>query len=395
MARVWTCGAVVALSSACCVAAGDQAARARVIDPDRWTQGDWVGRYGSYFYILCGARAPRSIAWRADGPIGYALRTGSPDVRVAAWRSGGTWHRDRRVPLLPRGSGRRSSCWDDRGEKHPLGKGPNAYVDLEFPEGSYLLSLYFFEVDWIQYRHHRVSLLDRIKPAAAAVCATEIGDFYDGAYVRVVLQGPVDLSVLIERMDSANAVISGIFADRIEARPPAQWLEPFLGPAAAILRRTAPRREEGNLSSEEGSASPTAPDSLLGLAKEMAQLAALAEQSPLQYLARWPRDWRALADRAGELAQRAGSPDQRVRAAAMRIYAADLAFDFRGRQEALRALCVELARRCYKRNQPGLPDVHKLSLQIRRRWPVEFRELRRFLAREAVRCRQSRGVWRR
>jgi tetratricopeptide (TPR) repeat protein len=120
---------------------------------------------------------------------------------------------DRSILWEPSGLKRTAGTFDDHGELRPLGQGPDLYMRMSVPRGAFLMSLYFFEVDWIQYRAHKVRLLEE---GTRAVLAETIADnFLKGKYKRFVVYGPVELVVVIERGQSPNAQVSGIFFERL------------------------------------------------------------------------------------------------------------------------------------------------------------------------------------
>jgi tetratricopeptide (TPR) repeat protein len=97
---------------------------------------------------------------------------------------------------------------------------------VSVPDGPFLLSLYFFEIDWPQYRAYRIRVLtDEDKPVP--VVGTSADNFLKGEYKRFVVLGPAKLLVMINGGRSPDAEISGIFLDALGA-PDTQLLDSAL-----------------------------------------------------------------------------------------------------------------------------------------------------------------------
>jgi len=298
--------------------------RVFALPDDETTRGDWRGVYGHSGYVLCAMSSPMSIESRQRGKrIEYERWIGRPDDQPRSWRSAKPGARDARVPQNPvttklrdwalgKVMDRTPAGWDDHGEVYPLGKGPDMFCRLKIPEGQHILSLYFFEVDWPQYRRLRVKLWQGMKPGAGArarsahvnafsqeaitrplqaaparprnlLASVPVGDFFNGRYKRFVVLGPLDLTIHISREMSVNATMSGLFLDPAHPHEVLRWLDEWLGD-----RRMSRQRHYNGL---------------------------LAEQLP-GVLPRWgaPSDWRRfVTDGAGYLsvlyARREDSPD--------------------------------------------------------------------------------------
>ena len=214
---------------------------------DTFTRGDWVGTYGSYAHI-----GPWVHHGGAGWPVKYRLYVKHPKDSVRYWFASYQPQLDRAVPFNAVLQRRTMAAFDDHGEVYPLGTGPNLYVDLAVPPGRFLLSLYFYEVDWIQYRAYRVTVRERAPAAgrgasrprsegapardktlaagrgasrprsegapAKKLASGEIADFVEGKYKRFVVEGPREITVAIEHIDGPNVVLGGVFLD--ELHPP-------------------------------------------------------------------------------------------------------------------------------------------------------------------------------
>jgi tetratricopeptide (TPR) repeat protein len=194
------------------------------IPEDTFTRGNWQGAYGRRAYVLCGMRSPKSLYGGPDWPVNFFLRTGDPKEGGRAWRSTMAAEGDRGILLEPNGLTRTPAVFDDYGETYPLGKGPDLHLELDVPEGPHLLSLYFFECDWIQYRSYTISLYEAGENAGPPLLTSRVGDFLKGKYKRFAVTGPARLRVVIAKGNSPNAVVSGLFLDGI-ARPETALLD--------------------------------------------------------------------------------------------------------------------------------------------------------------------------
>jgi len=179
------------------------------------TRGDWIGTYGTYAYILCGMRAPFSLYGGKGWPIDFSVVTGDPKETVRSWRSTAPAEHDRSVLLEPNALKRTPASFDDHGEVRPIGTGPDLHIRMSIPEGALLLSLYFFEIDWIQYRAYRIRIFATGQEGDPLV-TSQVSDFFKGKYSRYVVIGPAELLIIIERGQSPNAQVSGIFLDPLE-----------------------------------------------------------------------------------------------------------------------------------------------------------------------------------
>ena len=175
---------------------------------------------------------------------------------------------------------RRQAEWDDHGEEYPMSlDGPHLYCRLQVPPGRFVLSLYEVNTQghtWRnRYRDYRLSIRiptrplqataqgtvqegasrDRVAkggkaPAAAsgaggagaqdplqeALQGTEtargrVSDFWGGVYKRFVVQGPLTLSIEVNRNYSHNTLLSGVLLDQLDEEPapyfPARSLSSF------------------------------------------------------------------------------------------------------------------------------------------------------------------------
>jgi tetratricopeptide (TPR) repeat protein len=178
---------------------------------DTETRGDWIGTYGTHAYLLGGMRGRRAL--HGGEPVDWSYATGDPEEKARGWQSSMPTRRNRSILLEPNGWKRTGACLDDHGEVRPLGEGPDLHLGLSVPDGPFLVSLYFFEVDWIQYRDYQIRVLEA--ETDRELLQMHAADFLKGIYKRFAVYGPVELRIVIERGLSPNAQTSGIFVDRL------------------------------------------------------------------------------------------------------------------------------------------------------------------------------------
>ena len=199
---------------------------------DRETQGSWIGRYGAHTFVLCGIGAP--LTWWVRGGRAYPNR-----VVPFAWYSGSTTDRARawvaspetdcRVLTDPHDGVRKPAMFDDHGEVYPSGKRPGLYVDFDVPKGLYVLSLYLYDIDWLQHRSYLVSLRERDwgigerpertlnleRKKGPLLAAARARDLLHGVYKRFLVRGPLAVQVEIVTGESPNAILNGLFLDPV------------------------------------------------------------------------------------------------------------------------------------------------------------------------------------
>ena len=205
-----------------------------VLGEDWITQGDWIGRYGRRYTVLCATRAPLNHVIEMDQRFKVGCATGvsaGPPERVRRWVE---WLRteDHRVLYNPILGYRREAEWDDHGESRPLSvMGPDLWVSVHVPDGMYRLSLYFMNkdghTDMNRYRDYIVEL--RLKepgkaiqdtygpgpPAMPVLARTRVQNFWSGVYKQFVVAGPADYYVKIDRNYSLNVILQSVMLDKL------------------------------------------------------------------------------------------------------------------------------------------------------------------------------------
>ncbi len=287
---------------------------------DWTTQGDWVGRYGRQAAVLCAMQAPLDHHL-SFGEIAVAARLGPqhrPGDSLRRWvhfpRSN-----NRRVLYSPVIGHRRQAEWDDHGETYrQTDPGPDLWIDFAVPEGLFRVSLYFHNKDGHDHvNRHRDYLLE-LKPGAASPAAAELSeplararvrDFWGGVYERFVVCGPGRFHLRIARGSSVNAIVSGVFIDRLTGEEPTDALpRPWLGrtrfgPLDTLSCPTCPRRVQDGPAGELWQALDRALDrrggvELLSAGRVLAYRAGLAGGLPDSLAAEWR--WRIPLWAAGE-----------------------------------------------------------------------------------------------
>ena len=219
--------------------------------PDDWnTQGDWLGRYGRSWANLCAMLSPRDYLWGAGGePVAYNLRI-DPRQKKNSIRYWVHWvstdnprvlempavYFDSRVEggyAKPKNY-RRQSEVDDNGESYPLWKeGPHVYATVKVPVGRYIFSFYNHNKDGHdgsnRMRDYAISL--RVHPADKAlddvrdfgkwpeVAHGRQRDLWGAVYKRYRVQGPTTLTLKLDKNQSFNVILAGLFLDRETEEP--------------------------------------------------------------------------------------------------------------------------------------------------------------------------------
>jgi hypothetical protein len=225
---------------------------ATVVDDDWRTEGDWIGRYGKYWACLCAMSSPYNITWgAAPQHVIYDIFQGpdaSSDDSVRYWIQW-LYTSDPRVLEIPpiyfdsrlkKGfttpdQNRREAETDDHGEEYPVNvAGPDLYCTVVVPSGLYYLSLYDVnynsrEWDGNRFRDYRVTIrqhptnrpiqdvsnFSKMREMAHA----RIQNFAEGVWKRFLVNGPVELTIKIDRNNSFNTMLPAATLDLVDERP--------------------------------------------------------------------------------------------------------------------------------------------------------------------------------
>lgn len=194
------------------------------------TLGDWVGRYGRQYAVLCAVASPMDqvLTWdthyAVDGQIGPHRAPQGDALRH--WIQPDMIRTSRLGTLYSPVDGFRTQAeWDDHGETYPRTfEGPDLWVSVTVPEGVHRLSLYEtnkdghnddnrlrdYRVDLLPYRAKLADALD-LPPLAHA----RIHDFWNGVYTSFLVRGPSQYYVHIAKNNSHNTLLSGLFLDKL------------------------------------------------------------------------------------------------------------------------------------------------------------------------------------
>ena len=243
---------------------------------DLTTRGDWVGKYGTFAYVLPGMVGYSAIQGGPGWPLEFNVGTANPRIRPAAWVSPFDCSRDARALFNPTRTSYTAGSFDDHGEDYGAGKGPDLLVKVGVPAGLYRLSLYFFEIDWAQYR----ALSLEIRSGNDLVWTGPVEDFFNGVYKRFLVTGPQDLEIRINKLDSVNAVVNGIFLDRCV--PPVPYP---LAPSTAITIATdfPLGQADARLGELTGNPPPSRADSVRDLSRIYAVICQTGQGQPASF----------------------------------------------------------------------------------------------------------------
>ena len=281
------------------------------LEDDRQTRGDWVGVCGRHAHILCGMRRPASSKGGRGWPIEFEVTTPKKDDPARAWISTMNAENDRRVLWHSTAKKRVASSWDDHGEVYKRGTGPNLHVSMSIQAGTFMLSLYFFEIDWIQYRDLGLKVYIQRGKQFEIATSGRVSDFFGGVYKRFAVGGPARLKIVIERDLSPNAVVSGVFLDVIgedESRTLAALLPPGPPAGKAEIKSLEAVSNQRLVAWEKSRANAQAARAYVEAEAKLSKtLRAQQRSSPRHYYVtsrEWWRRARARADRARTIADK-------------------------------------------------------------------------------------------
>ena len=211
-------------------------------EADDWeTRGDWMGRYGRDYAVLCATQSPLNHYvqldpnYQVDGFIGSHIKNKDSLRHWVHWvetENANTLYN----PVI---GYRRQAEWDDHGETYPFSwEGPDLWARVKVPEGVHRMSLYFFNKDGhagfnrardyalevhadggIADPKAQIVALDGAAPLARG----RVRDFWSGVHKRFVVRGPSTLWVKVARDGSYNTILSSVMLDKISG--PATWTQ--------------------------------------------------------------------------------------------------------------------------------------------------------------------------
>ena len=201
---------------------------------DWTTQGDWVGRYGRQYAVLCAAGSPMSHYMGLPGLHFVEPRLGPnapEDDDVRNWLHWASTD-DPRSLWDPYVGTRRQAEWDDHGEAFPMTlDGPDLWIHVRLPAGTHRVSLYFVNKDGrtvlnrlrdyvVEVRTYDEDVAKANDQAPLAKC--RVNDFWGGVYKRFILNGLSEHYLRVARNGSFNTTCSAVLVDKL-AGPETPW----------------------------------------------------------------------------------------------------------------------------------------------------------------------------
>jgi len=245
-----------------------KAGDAQFLGDDWRTRGDWVGRYGRYYSVLCAIQAPIDDTYASLMPFPEVVPQLGPhfqgDDSIRRWIH---WVKteDGRTLYDPFLGYRRQAEWDDHGETYPMTfEGPDLWSSLQVPPGTWRITSYFFNKDghdgynrardyqlelrqettplppypapkdgeqvtgeWLQtyfgaYYAARSKIIEQAQKTAP-IATARVHDFWGGVHKSFVVQGPATYWFRVSRNGSFNTIVSSLMWDEIT--PGKRWEE--------------------------------------------------------------------------------------------------------------------------------------------------------------------------
>ncbi len=200
---------------------------------DWTTLGDWVGRYGRQYAMLCAMDSPDNheidygaSPWRARGGIGPHHTDGDT---IRNWIH---WVKTDNLNSLydPVEAIRRQAEWDDHSEAYPRTyEGPDIWITVNVPEEVHRVSLYFFNKDGQEGNNRFRDYVAEVFPVGKGAgpgrpaARTRIRDFHGGVYKQFVVAGPGQFRIKIARNGSFCTLCSAVMIDRLTGPPLPYW----------------------------------------------------------------------------------------------------------------------------------------------------------------------------
>ncbi len=249
---------------------------------DDWlTWGDWVGRYGREYGVLCAANSPEDdVIHDPRIPVLVMAKIGPHCTADDSLRYWVHWVRTDNPRSLydPVFGGRRQSEWDDHGEAYPRShEGPDLWIRVWVPQGVHRIAFYFMNKDGHEggnrdrdyllearqvpldgkFEQEALAVRGQLKgcpsflvgygrledvspagqgrfsidpsqlvpppgrPPAARVARARVRDFWGGVYKRFLARGPAKYDFKVSRNGSMNTILSAVLVDRMTGSPTA------------------------------------------------------------------------------------------------------------------------------------------------------------------------------
>jgi len=199
---------------------------------DDWmTMGDWVGRIGRRYAVLCAAGAPLDHYLVNDADYKIRATVGKHGVDHEQIRRWVHWLRtdQHRVLYDPAIGHRREAEWDDHAEYYPMShEGPDVWVSVQVPAGINRVSFYFVNKDGHDGHNRFRDYLLEVKPwkndnttradKLPTLAKARVQQFWGGCYKMFALKGPNKYWVKVNCNDSFNTIVCGVFTDELTGR---------------------------------------------------------------------------------------------------------------------------------------------------------------------------------
>ena len=197
------------------------------IGQDWVTEGDWIGRYGRQYAVLCAAGAPLDHEIQAVAPFVATPEIGPHHGKDDGLRHWVHWAKTDNPRCLydPIPGYRRQAEWDDHGEGYSNAEeGPDIWISVDVPEGVHRVSLYFMNKDGHdganRYRDYLVELRQYAPSTELAeqmpvIAHTRVRDFWGGVYQNFAVAGPGKFWLKVAKNNSLNTIVSSVFIDQL------------------------------------------------------------------------------------------------------------------------------------------------------------------------------------
>ena len=233
------------------------------LEEDTRTMGDWLGRYGRLWTLLCAVASPRDqlITWVGNNSIGNELKAYSgigpnrmnKNDSARRWLHGLNFDNNRRVLFNPSAGVRRQSSWDDHGEAYPpYLAGPDLWAKLRIPKGLFRLTFYFQNKDSEVRDNSRRDFLIRFYSGYnqlhefyrhQPLLETRVTKFRNGIYKSFLIQGGQVYWVQIAARYGINAELCSIMFDRLSD----DYIDPTIKEKVPYLREGKTFFRYGNI----------------------------------------------------------------------------------------------------------------------------------------------------
>jgi len=232
------------------------------LEEDTRTMGDWLGRYGRLWTLLCAVK-PRDqlITWVGKQSIDNELKVHSGigpnrmnrSDSVRRWLHGSNFDNDRRVLFDPSAGVRQQASWNDNaGAYPPYLAGPDLWAKLRIPKGLFRLTFYFRNKDSQLLNNSRRDLSIRFYTGFdhlqefyrhQPLLETRVSKFRNGIYKSFLIQGGQIYWVQIAARYGLNAELCSIMFDRLSD----DYIDPSIKEQIPYLREGKTFLRYGNI----------------------------------------------------------------------------------------------------------------------------------------------------